>query len=176
MTSQITWLSWSAVSPDRALFYHWLRRCPGFFGKTLVRKHYSYAGQLQLMLQMNKLHLLFLYYYFLQKRRKKKRIKFRRSYLPLFWKRTYFHGLQSWTVLQYLYFSVVSRFPLKRVRLSSKFSCSSPSPHPIQSWNSEKFCIHASNIVCGVRGGVGTVCIGKRSRNAKVSQDDCPWL
>ena len=31
-------------------------------------------------------------------------------------------------------------------------------------------------IVCGVRGGVGPVCIGKRPRNAKVSEDFCPWL
>ena len=38
------------------------------------------------------------------------------------------------------------------------------------------FWIHASNIVCGVRGGVGPVWIGKRPRNAKVSQDFCPWL
>ena len=29
-------------------------------------------------------------------------------------------------------------------------------------------------IVCGVRGGVGPVCIGKRPRNAKVSRDFCP--
>ena len=33
-------------------------------------------------------------------------------------------------------------------------SCSSPSPHPIQSWNSKRFWIHESNIVCGVRGAV----------------------
>ena len=44
------------------------------------------------MLQMNKFYLPFRYY-FLQKRKKKKGIKFRRSYLPLFWKRAYFHGL-----------------------------------------------------------------------------------
>ena len=40
----------------------------------------------------------------------------------------------------------------------------------------KKLWIHASNIVCGVRGGVGPVWIGKRPRNAKVSQDFCPWL
>ena len=50
-------------------------------------------------------------------------------------------------------------------------------PHPIQSWNSEKkFWIHASNILCGVRGGVGPVWIGKRRRKAKVSQDFSPWM
>ena len=40
----------------------------------------------------------------------------------------------------------------------------------------KKFWIHASNIVCGVREGVGPVWIGKCPRNAKVSQDFCPWL
>ena len=33
-----------------------------------------------------------------------------------------------------------------------------------------------SNIVCGVRGGVGPVWTEKHPRNAKVSQDFCPWL
>ena len=50
-------------------------------------------------------------------------------------------SLQSWTkalgtVLQYSYFSVISRFPVKTVHTFQ--NCSSPSPHPIQSWNSEK--------------------------------------
>ena len=40
----------------------------------------------------------------------------------------------------------------------------------------KNFRIHASNIVCGVREGVGPVWIGKRLRNAKVSHDFCPWL
>ena len=40
----------------------------------------------------------------------------------------------------------------------------------------KKFWIDASNIVCVVRRGVGPVWIGKRPRNAKVSQDFCPWL
>ena len=44
------------------------------------------------------------------------------------------------------------------------FSCSSPSPHPIQGWNSEKFWIHPSNIVWGVRGGVGPVWIGNAQK------------
>ena len=34
--------------------------------------------------------------------------------------------------------------------------------------------IHASNIICRVRGGVGPLLIGERPRNAKVSQDFCP--
>ena len=40
----------------------------------------------------------------------------------------------------------------------------------------KKFWIQASSFVCGVRGGVGPVWIGKRSRNAKVSQNFCQWL
>ena len=67
------------------------------------------------------------------------------------------------------FFSVISRF------LGASFwksSHSSPSLHPIQRLNSrKKFRIHMSNIVYGVRGGVGPVSIGKRLRNAKVSQD-----
>ena len=67
----------------------------------------------------------------------------------------------------FIFFSHFS-VPLQNSAPFSKFSCSSPSPHPIQSWNSEKKCrIHSSNIVCGVRGGVGPVWIGKRPRNAK---------
>ena len=40
----------------------------------------------------------------------------------------------------------------------------------------KKFWIKASNIVCGVRGGVGPVWIGKRPRNESGSLDSCPWL
>ena len=40
----------------------------------------------------------------------------------------------------------------------------------------KKIWIHASNILCGVRGGVGPVWIGKRRRKAKVSQDFSPWM
>ena len=36
-----------------------------------------------------------------------------------------------------------------------KFSCSSPSPNPIQSWNSEKILDTRINVVCGVRGWLG---------------------
>ena len=41
---------------------------------------------------------------------------------------------------------------------------------------STSFWYITSNVVCGVRGGVGLVWIGKHPRNAKVSQDFCPWL
>ena len=34
----------------------------------------------------------------------------------------------------------------------------------VESW--KKFLIHASNIICGVRGGAGPVLIGKCPRNA----------
>ena len=40
-----------------------------------------------------------------------------------------------------------------------KFSCSSPFPHPIQSWNLEKILDTPSNIVCGVKGGRGWTCV-----------------
>ena len=68
--------------------------------------------------------------------------------------------------IYFCYFSVPS---------FSKFSCSSPSPHPMESWNSEKI-LDTQIQHCGVRGGVGPVWIGKCLRNAKVSQDFCPWL
>ena len=40
----------------------------------------------------------------------------------------------------------------------------------------KKFQIHQSNIVCGVRGGVGHAWIWKCPRNAKVSEEFFPWL
>ena len=49
-----------------------------------------------------------------------------------------------------------------------------PTLYKVETW--KKLWIHASNIVCGVRAGFGPVWIGKRPRNAKVSQDFCPWL
>ena len=90
-------------------------------------------------------------------------------------------NLQSWTkvlgtVLQYSYFSVISRFPLKKVHRFRNFLAVLSLPTLYKVETRKKFWIHASNIVCGVRGGVGTVWIEKRPRNAKVSQDFCPWL
>ena len=87
---------------------------------------------------------------------------------------------QSWTkllgtVLQNSYFSVSSRFPLKTVHPSRDF-LAVLFPPILYKEIRKKIWIHASNIVCGVRGGVGPVWIGKRPRNAKVSQDFCPWL
>ena len=92
---------------------------------------------------------------------------------------------QSWTkvlgtVLQYSYFSVMSRFPLTRVHPFRNFLAvlpppPPPTPHPATLYKVEtgkKFWIHASNIVCCLLFvGVGPVWIVKRSRNAKVSQD-----
>ena len=78
------------------------------------------------------------------------------------------------TVLQY--FSVIFRFPLKTVQRFRNFLAVLPPPTLYKVETRKKFWIHASNIVCGVRGGVGPVWIGKRPRNAKVSQDFCPWL
>ena len=90
-------------------------------------------------------------------------------------------NLQSWTkvlgtVLQYSYFSVISRFPLKTVHPFRNFLAVLPPPTLYKVETRKKFWIHASNIVCGVRGGVGPVWIGKRPRNSNVSQDFCPWL
>ena len=72
---------------------------------------------------------------------------------------------QSWTkvlgtVLQYSYFSVISRFPLKPVHPVRNFLAVLPSPTPYKVETRKKFWIHASNIVCGVREGVGPVRIG----------------
>ena len=74
------------------------------------------------------------------------------------------------TVLQYSYFSVISRFPLKTVHPFRKFLPVLPVLPPPTLYKVEtrkKFWRHASNIVCGVRGGVGLVWIGKRPRNTK---------
>ena len=80
--------------------------------------------------------------------------------------------LQSWTkvlgtVLQYSDFSVISLFPLKTVHPFRNFLAVLPPPtlYKVETW--KKFWIHASNNVCGVRGGAGPVWIGKRLRNAK---------
>ena len=89
---------------------------------------------------------------------------------------------QSWTkvlgtVLRYSYFSVICWFPLKTVHPFRSFLAVLPPPTLYKVETRNKFRIHASNIVCWVRGGVGPVWIGKRPRKAKVSgQDFCPWL
>ena len=90
-------------------------------------------------------------------------------------------SLQSWTkvlgtVLQYSYFSVISRFPIKTVHPFGNFLAVLPPPTLYKVKTRKKFWIHASNVVCGVRGGVGPVWIGKRPTNAKVFEDFCPWL
>ena len=66
--------------------------------------------------------------------------------------------LQSWTkvlgtVLRYSYFSVICRFPLKTVHHSLNFLAVLPSPtlYKVELETRNKFRIHASNIVCGVR-------------------------
>ena len=88
--------------------------------------------------------------------------------------------LQSWkvlgTVLQYSYFSVISRFPLKTVHPFQNFFAVLPPPTKCKPEIRKEFWIQVSNIVCGARAEVGPVWIGKRPRNAKVSQDFCPWL
>ena len=73
-------------------------------------------------------------------------------------------------------FSIISRFPLGTVHPFQNFLAVLTPPTLYKVETGKKFWIHASNIVCGVRGGVGPVWIGKRPRNSKVSQDLCPWL
>ena len=75
--------------------------------------------------------------------------------------RNYGH-LQSWTkvlgtALQYSYFSVFSRFPLKTLHPFRNFLVGRPLPtlYKVETW--KKFWIRASNIDCGVRGGIGPV-------------------
>ena len=81
--------------------------------------------------------------------------------------------LQSWTkvlgtVLQYSYFSVISRFPLKTVHPFRNFLAVLPPPtlYKVETW--KKFWIHASNNVCGVRGGAGPVWIGNASGTQRI--------
>ena len=61
------------------------------------------------------------------------------------------------TVLQYSYFSVISRFPLKTAHPFQNLLAVLPPPTLYKVETLKKFWIHASNIVCGVRGGVGPV-------------------
>ena len=70
--------------------------------------------------------------------------------------------LQSWakvfgTVLQYSYFSVISRFPLKTVHPFRNFLAVLPPPTLHKVETRKLFWTHASKIVCGVRGGLGPV-------------------
>ena len=70
--------------------------------------------------------------------------------------------LQSWTkvlgtVPQYSYFSVITQFPLKTVQRFGKFLAVLPPSILYKLETRKKFWIHASNIVCGVRGGAGPV-------------------
>ena len=69
-----------------------------------------------------------------------------------------------------------SRFPLKTVHPFRNFLAVLLPPTLYKVETQKKFWIHPSSIVCWARGGVGRPWIGKRPRNAKVSQDFCPWL
>ena len=61
------------------------------------------------------------------------------------------------TVLQYAYFSVTSRFPLKTVHHFRNFLALLPPPTLYKVETRKKLWIHASSIVCGVRGRFGPV-------------------
>ena len=71
-----------------------------------------------------------------------------------------------------------TKFPLKTVNPFRNFHAVllPPTLCKVETRKRKNFRIHASNVVCGVREGVGPVWIGKRPRNAQVSQDFCPWL
>ena len=72
----------------------------------------------------------------------------------------YSHG----TAMQYSFFSVILGSLIKQcILFEINFSCSSPPTlYKVETW--KKFWIHASNIVCGVRGGVGPVRIGNAQK------------
>ena len=81
--------------------------------------------------------------------------------------------LQSWTkvlatALQYSYFSVISRFPLKTVHPFRSFLAVLPPPNLYKVETRKKFWIHASNIVCDVRGG-GWTCVHWKSPQKRKS-------
>jgi len=92
------------------------------------------------------------------------------------WLRYFCPGIWLPLDIQFSYFSVISRFPLKTVHHFRNFLALLPLPTLYKVETRKKFWIHASNIVCGGRGGSGPVWLGKRHRNAKVSLDFCPWL
>ena len=71
--------------------------------------------------------------------------------------------------MQYSYFSVISGCLHKTVQLFGKYLA----PHPIQCWKSGKFWIYASNVVCGMEGGLllGHVWSEKSATNEKFSPD-----
>ena len=82
-------------------------------------------------------------------------------------------SLQSWTkvigtVLQYSYASVNSRFPLKIVHPFRNFLAVLPPLTSYKVETREKFWIHASNIVCGVRGR-GLTCVNWKTPQKRKS-------
>ena len=60
-------------------------------------------------------------------------------------------------VLPYSYFSIISQFPLGTVHPFQNLLAVLTPPTLYKVETGKKFWIHASNIVCGVRGGVGPV-------------------
>ena len=91
--------------------------------------------------------------------------------------------LQSWTnalgiVLQYSYFSLISRFPLKTVQRLRNFLAVLPAPTLYKVETRKKFWIQASNIVLWGEGRSWTCVTWKTPLkfNAKVSYDFGPWL
>ena len=67
----------------------------------------------------------------------------------------------------YIFLSFLGSFLKQCILFDIFLQFSLPAPYPKLKLG-KKFWVHASNIVCGVRGGVGPACIGKRPRNASV--------
>ena len=86
-----------------------------------------------------------------------------------------YYYLQSWTkvlgrAMQYSFFFVILGSLIKQcILFEINFSCSSP-PTLYKVEIQKKFWIHASNIVCGVRGGVGPVWIGNAQKCKSVAR------
>ena len=60
---------------------------------------------------------------------------------------------RPWDSIEIFRFSVISRFPLKTVHPFRNFLAILPPPILYKVETRKKFWIHASNIVCGMRGG-----------------------
>ena len=81
----------------------------------------------------------------------------------------------TWDSSAIFVFFCHSGFPHKTVHPFRNFLAVLPPPTLCKVETRKKFWIHASNIDCGLRGGVGPVLIGKRPE-IQVSLDFCPWL
>ena len=95
-------------------------------------------------------------------------------------KQTYSHGQSPWGGTEVFIIFCNFYVPSWNSASFSKFSCSFPSPtlYKVET-HKKKFWIQESSVVCGVRGEVGLVWIGKRPRNEKRTKSfnhhDCSY-